>query len=59
MINQPINNLEYIIVDGASDDGTLDIVKRYKDERFKVVSEKEVGSLMEMNGKKVCFAIYM
>ena len=27
--------------------------------RVKVVSEKEVGSLMEMNGKKVCFAIYM
>ena len=26
--------------------------------RVKVVSEK-VGSLMEMNGKKVCFAIYM
>lgn len=43
MINQPINNLEYIIVDGASDDGTLDIVKRYKDERFKVVSEKDNG----------------
>ena len=27
--------------------------------RVKVVSEKEVGSLMEMNDKKVCFAIYM
>ena len=27
--------------------------------RVKVVSEKEVWSLMEMNGKKVCFAIYM
>ena len=27
--------------------------------RVKVVSEKEVGSLMEMKGKKVCFVIYM
>jgi dsRNA-specific ribonuclease len=43
VINQPKNNLEYIIVDGVSTDGTLDIIEKYKDERFKVVSEKDNG----------------
>lgn len=43
VVDQPINNLEYIIIDGVSTDGTLDIVGKYEDERFKVVSEKDSG----------------
>lgn len=35
VVSQTYNNIEYIIVDGASTDGTLDIIKKY---------EKEVSS---------------
>ena len=31
LINQSYKNYEHIIIDGASDDGTVDIVKRYQD----------------------------
>ena len=30
VMNQTYPNIEYIVVDGCSNDGTIDIVKRYK-----------------------------
>lgn len=43
VVEQGYNNLEYIIIDGGSKDGTLDIVNRYKEKIAFVVSEKDKG----------------
>lgn len=43
VINQNYDNLEYLIIDGGSKDGTLDIVEKYKDNISYVVSEKDSG----------------
>jgi glycosyltransferase involved in cell wall biosynthesis len=40
--------LEYIITDGASTDGSLDIIKKYKD-RIKYISEKDKGQTDGIN----------
>lgn len=49
VINQDYKNLEYIIVDGASKDETLDIVGKYDSHISKIVSEPDVGVYDAMN----------
>ncbi len=46
-LNYP--NLEYIVVDGASKDGTLDIIEKFKDVVSMVISEPDKGLYDAMN----------
>ncbi|MCF0183857.1 MAG: glycosyltransferase [Bacteroidaceae bacterium] len=43
VVSQDYDNLEYIVVDGASTDATMDIVGRYREQIDKVVSEPDSG----------------
>lgn len=43
VISQTYRNIEYIIVDGASKDNTLEIVNEYKSKISKVISEPDKG----------------
>lgn len=43
VLNQTYGNIEYIIIDGASTDGTMDVVVKYWDQIDAVVSEQDCG----------------
>ena len=43
VIGQDFDNFEYIIVDGKSNDKTLEILKKYKSKITKLISEKDKG----------------
>ncbi|OGH88832.1 MAG: hypothetical protein A3J93_01010 [Candidatus Magasanikbacteria bacterium RIFOXYC2_FULL_42_28] len=46
---QDYNSLEYIIIDGGSTDGTLDIIKKYEGKVSCVISEPDQGIYDAMN----------
>ena len=43
VISQSYKNIEYIIIDGLSNDKTLDIIEKYKSEIDIVISERDFG----------------
>lgn len=49
IINQTYENIEYIVIDGASTDGTLNIIKKYEDKIDYWVSESDLGIYDAMN----------
>ena len=49
VVNQTYSNIEYIIIDGGSTDGTLDIVYKYQHKIEIVISEPDEGIYYAMN----------
>lgn len=49
VLEQTYPNIEYIIIDGASTDGTLQLIEQYKDRIHKLVSEPDKGIYDAMN----------
>jgi glycosyltransferase involved in cell wall biosynthesis len=49
VITQGINDLEYIVIDGGSSDGTLEILKKYDNQIHKIVSGRDGGIYQAIN----------
>lgn len=49
VISQTYDNIEYIIIDGGSTDGTVDIIKKYEDKIDYWISGKDSGIYDAMN----------
>ncbi len=43
VVNQDYENIEYIIIDGGSNDNTLNIINKYKNKVAHIISEKDQG----------------
>jgi len=62
VLEQTYHPIEFIIVDGGSNDGTLDIIKRYEKQISTWITEKDEGIYHAMNkgvamasGAWICF----
>lgn len=49
VLEQTLTGIEYLIVDGASSDGTQDILQRYRDRLDRILSEPDRGIYDAMN----------
>jgi len=60
ILNQNYRNIELIIIDGSSTDGTIDIIKKYESGIYKWVSEPDHGLYDAMNkGMKLATGDYL
>ena len=62
VLSQDYSNIEYIVVDGASTDGTLDLIKKNADKIDYYISQPDTGIYNAMNkgialarGELICF----
>ena len=49
VLSQTYHNIEYIIIDGGSVDGTIGIIKKYSSKIDKIISEKDNGMYDALN----------
>lgn len=49
VVNQTFHDFEYIVIDGASDDGSVDVIKEFADKIIYWVSEPDGGIYSAMN----------
>jgi glycosyltransferase involved in cell wall biosynthesis len=49
VVTQTFTDFEYIVIDGASDDGSVDVIKKYADKITGWVSEPDAGIYNAMN----------
>lgn len=49
VLNQSYKNIEYIVIDGASTDGTSEVIEKYKAQISKIVTEADKGIYDAMN----------
>jgi len=49
VVNQTYKNIEFILIDGESTDGTLDVINNYHDDINYLVSESDSGLYQAMN----------
>ncbi|MDB5014862.1 MAG: glycosyl transferase [Daejeonella sp.] len=49
IVNQTYSNVEYIVIDGNSTDGTLNVIEKYKSNITHLISEKDAGIYDAMN----------
>jgi glycosyltransferase involved in cell wall biosynthesis len=60
VLNQTYQQIEYVVVDGASTDSTLDIIKRYENRIARLISEEDNGIYDAMNkGLKLATGDYV
>jgi glycosyltransferase involved in cell wall biosynthesis len=49
VLNQSYSNIEYLVIDGGSVDGTLELISKYEDRIAVLISEKDEGIYAAMN----------
>ena len=49
VLSQTYDNIEFIVIDGASNDGTVDVIKKYDKKIDYWISEKDGGIFDAMN----------